>query len=325
VTNSALAGTRCVVTGAAGFIGSHLADRLLGAGATVVGIDCFTDYYDPAVKHANLSALRGRPGFDLVNCDLATDDLQNLLEGAEFVFHEAGQPGVRGSWGTSFPGYVRNNVSATQRLLEAARGVGGLRRIINASSSSVYGDAETLPTGEDVLPLPVSPYGVTKLAAEHLCRVYARVFEIPVVSLRYFTVYGPRQRPDMAFMRFCRAILAGDEITINGDGLQTRDFTYVDDIVTANLAAATAPAEQVVGKTYNLGGGARIAVNDVLGLLFDVAGRRTRVRYVDAQPGDALHTAADTDRAREYLSFRPTVGLEAGLQQQWQWAQTMRP
>jgi nucleoside-diphosphate-sugar epimerase len=313
-----------VVTGVAGFIGSHLAERLLADGCSVLGLDCFTDYYDRAVKIRNLGALQGRAGFELVEADLARAPLPSLLKGADAIFHQAGQPGVRGSWGESFAGYAINNVTATQRLLEACMTVPTLRRLVNASSSSIYGDAETLPTREDVLPMPVSPYGVTKLAAEHLCRVYATGFGVPAVSLRYFTVFGPRQRPDMAFTRFCAALLAGESITIHGDGAQTRDFTYVDDIVTANLAAATAPAEVVAGQAYNLGGGTRIAVNDVLELLFKVAGRRTEVRHADRQAGDARHTAADTARAARDLGFEPRIGLEEGLARQLKWAAAMR-
>jgi nucleoside-diphosphate-sugar epimerase len=313
-----------VVTGVAGFIGSHLAERLLADGCAVVGVDCFTAYYDRAVKARNLGDLLGRPGFELVEADLATAHLGPVLQGADAVFHQAGQPGVRGSWGESFADYALNNVTATQRLLEACRVVPTLRRLVNASSSSIYGDAETLPTREDVLPMPVSPYGVTKLAAEHLCRVYATGFGVPAVSLRYFTVFGPRQRPDMAFTRFCGALLAGEPITVHGDGAQTRDFTYVDDIVSANLAAAAAPADVVVGGAYNLGGGTRIAVNDVLELLFRVAGRRTQVRHVERQAGDARDTAADTTRAARDLGFEPGVGLEEGLAQQLKWAAAVR-
>jgi nucleoside-diphosphate-sugar epimerase len=319
-----LAGARCVVTGAAGFVGSHLAERLLAMGATVVGVDSFTDYYDRGAKESNLEALRGRRGFDLVTSDLAEEPIEPWLESAVVVFHQAGQPGVRASWGAGFAGYARNNVIATQRLLEACRDRPGLRRLVNASSSSVYGDAESLPTSEDVLPLPVSPYGVTKLAAEHLCRAYAVELGVPAVSLRYFTVYGPRQRPDMAFTRFCRALLAGAEIRVHGDGRQTRDFTYVDDIVTANVAAATAPADRVVGNVYNLGGGTRITVNEVLKMLFRLAGRKTAVRHVEDQPGDARHTAAETARARHDLGFLPATPLEEGLQRQLKWATAVR-
>jgi nucleoside-diphosphate-sugar epimerase len=312
------------VTGVAGFIGSHLSERLLDAGAEVTGVDCFTDYYGRDLKEANLAALRGRPRFRLLTTDLAREPLEPLLAGTEVIFHQAGQPGVRGSWGSSFADYALNNVTATQRLLEACRELPGLRRLVNASSSSVYGDAETLPTPETTLPRPVSPYGVTKLAAEHLCRVYALGFGVPAVSLRYFTVFGPRQRPDMAFTRFCRRLLAGSEIEVSGDGEQTRDFSFVDDIVAANLAAATAPAATVTGAVYNLGGGSRVTINEVLRMLFEIAGRKTAVRYGERQAGDARHTGADTALARRDLGFQPRVGLEEGLRRQLAWASAVR-
>src|SRR5205823_8316544 len=248
---------RCLVTGAAGFIGSHLAERLVALGCEVVGVDCFTDYYDPAVKERNVSSLCAGTGFTLVRADLAEADLAPLLQGIDYVFHQAGQPGVRRSWGQSFEAYVRWNVLATQRLLEAGRTTGGLRRFVNASSSSIYGNAAELPVTERALPRPVSPYGVTKLAAEHLATLYAQL-GVPTVSLRYFTVYGPRQRPDMAFNIFIRCLLEGREISVNGDGEQTRDFTFVADAVDANLAAATAPTETVTGRCYNVGGGSRV-------------------------------------------------------------------
>jgi len=261
------------VTGAAGFIGSHLAERLLAAGWEVVGVDCFTDYYPRAAKEANLEGLRGQPGFRLVEMDLNSAALGALLQGIDTVFHQAGQPGVRASWGRSFEPYLRSNILATQALLEAALHLKRpLRRFVFASSSSVYGDAPQLPVREDTLPQPISPYGVTKLAAEHLCSLYTRL-GVPAVSLRYFTVYGPRQRPDMAFHRFIRAVLEGREIEIHGDGEQTRDFTYVMDIVDANLSAAAAPAERVVGRVYNLGGGSRVTVNEVIAIVEGAAGR----------------------------------------------------
>src|SRR2546430_5050962 len=221
---------RCLVTGAAGFIGSHLADRLVADGCEVVGVDSFTDYYDPALKERNVEALRASPRFTLVRADLAADDLESVVAGIDYIFHQSGQPGVRRSWGRSFEPYVRCNVIATQRLLEAARTVAGLRRFVNASSSSIYGNATELPVTEQALPKPVSPYGVTKLAAEHLATLYADL-GVPAVSLRYFTVYGPRQRPDMAFNVFLRALLGGRDIDVNGDGEQTRDFTFVADAV----------------------------------------------------------------------------------------------
>ncbi|MEP7106048.1 MAG: NAD-dependent epimerase/dehydratase family protein [Chloroflexota bacterium] len=313
-----------MVTGAAGFIGSHLAERLLAEECSVIGVDCFTDYYDRALKESNLASLVGRRGFELRAADLASDAIEPLIQDADFVFHQAGQPGVRGSWGASFASYAVNNIGATQRLLESCVTSARLKRFVNASSSSIYGDVKSLPTPEEALPRPVSPYGVTKLAAEHLCRVYANAMAVPTVSLRYFTVYGPRQRPDMAFTRFCHAVLAGKPISINGDGEQTRDFTYVDDIVDANMAAATAPGTAVVAHAYNLGGGTRVSMNEVLEMLFRVAGLRVPVRNVEQQPGDARHTAADTRLAARDLGFEPKVGLEDGLARQLAWATAMR-
>ncbi|MDQ6773465.1 MAG: NAD-dependent epimerase/dehydratase family protein [Candidatus Dormibacteraeota bacterium] len=309
---------RSLVTGAAGFVGSHLAERLVADGHTVVGVDSLTDYYAVAQKRRNLATLQREPRFSLVSDDLLEADLERLLEGVDYVFHQAGQPGVRASWGKSFEAYVKHNVLATQALLEAVRAAGRLQRFIYASSSSVYGDAEQLPVREDALPRPVSPYGVTKLAAEHLCVLYAKL-GVPTVSLRYFTVYGPRQRPDMAFHKFIRAMLEGREIDVNGDGRQTRDFTFVTDIVEANLAAASRPVAGLTGRVYNLGGGTRISVNDVLSLLRDVVGAPARVRHRPEPPGEARHTYADTSAARAALGFVPRVALRDGLAAETAW------
>jgi UDP-glucuronate 4-epimerase len=309
---------RCLVTGAAGFIGSHLSERLLAEGCEVIGVDCLTDYYDVALKLSNLAHLTPHPRFKLVQDDLGAADLDRLLEGVGAVFHQAGQPGVRASWGASFEPYVRHNILATQALLEAARRKTALRRFVFASSSSVYGDAGELPARETTLPRPVSPYGVTKLAAEHLCLVYAKL-GVPAVSLRYFTVYGPRQRPDMAFNRFIHALIEGREISVHGDGEQTRDFTYVADIVDANVAAATAPHEAVCGGVYNLGGGSRVTVNEMIALLERVTGRPGRVAHQPAPPGEARDTFADTSAARRDLGFSPQHSLEEGLRAEAAW------
>jgi UDP-glucose 4-epimerase len=310
---------RALVTGAAGFIGSHLSEELVEQGWTVAGLDCFTDYYALSLKERNLKRLLETPGFELVTGDLLTADLEGLLQGVDVVFHQAGQPGVRGSWGQSFDAYTANNILATQRLLEAALSLGSLQRFVFASSSSVYGDSPDLPYSEGTLPQPVSPYGVTKLAAEHLCRLYSHL-GVPAVSLRYFTVYGPRQRPDMAFTRFISSLLEGDEIVVYGDGEQTRDFTYVSDIVAANVAAATAPLSEVAGRTFNLGGGSRVKLKEVIGLLEGLTGCKARLRFDPAQRGDARHTHADCTAARETLGFSPRVPVEAGLREQVRWA-----
>jgi nucleoside-diphosphate-sugar epimerase len=309
-----------IVTGAAGFVGSHLAERLLSEGYQVLGVDCFTDYYPRAVKEANLIDLRQSPQFRFVEGDILTLDWTPLLGTADYLFHEAAQAGVRASWGDSFGVYVRNNVLATQRLLEAAKGARTLKGFVFASSSSIYGDAKAFPTPEDTTPMPVSPYGVTKLACEHLCRMYHQSFGVPVVMLRYFTAYGPRQRPDMAFHRFITAILQNDEIVVYGDGEQTRDFTYVSDIAEANVLAMNHTIE---GQVFNIGGGSRITVNTVIDMLERITGRPAHRSYTGWQKGDARHTSADVTRAQRVLGYQPQVGLEQGLRWQVQWIARM--
>jgi UDP-glucuronate 4-epimerase len=306
-----------VVTGAAGFIGSHLAEALLDRGHEVVAVDAFTDYYEPSDKWANLGGLLGRPGFHLLEADLAQVDLAPRLRGAAAVFHQAGQPGVRASWGEEFATYVHHNVLATQRLLESCVRA-GVPRLVLASSSSVYGDAAGYPTTEESLTRPVSPYGVTKLAGEHLCLAYARpgVSDTSLAILRYFTVYGPRQRPDMAFRRFLEAAWAGRPIVVYGDGEQTRDFTHVDDAVRANLLAMTAPVQ---AEAVNIGGGRRITLNETLELIGQATGRRLDIQRRPAQAGDVRHTGADGTRAEALLGYRPQVGLEDGLAGQAEW------
>ena len=306
---------RSLVTGAAGFIGSHLAERLLEEGHEVVGVDCFTPYYARSVKEANLKGLLSRSGFTFVEGNLLELDLAALLKGITNVFHQAAQAGVRASWGREFEVYTSLNILATQLLLEACKGL-ELERFVYASSSSVYGDTAALPLSEDSIPQPVSPYGVTKLAAEHLCHTYAYNYAIPVVSLRYFTVYGPRQRPDMAFHRFMRALLQEDVIEVYGDGSQTRDFTFVADAVEANMLALKCAQP---GKVFNIGGGSRVMLNEVLDTVQEIASRRARVKYIKSQRGDMKHTLADTTRAAGELGYRPRVGLKAGLKAEWDW------
>src|SRR5438067_6459824 len=312
--------TRVVVTGAAGFIGSHLCERLLQDGHEVVGIDSFNDYYERDRKEANLQNARKHPAFKLVEADLVTAGLSQALTGASVVFHLAGQPGVRPSWGSQFDRYVQANIVATQRLLETLREL-PVKRLVFASSSSIYGDAEMFPTKETALPRPVSPYGMTKLAAEHLTFVYMRNFGIPATSLRYFTVYGPRQRPDMAFCRFMEALVDNEEIEIFGDGEQTREFTYVSDAVDGTVKAATA---DVVGQIINLGGGSRVTVNRVLATLEDISRLKARRRLLPAAPGDPRHTGASINLARERLGWEPRVSLRDGLAKQWEWFQDTR-
>lgn len=303
----------CLVTGVAGFVGSHLAERLIDLGHEVVGVDRFADYYPRPLKEENLERLRANPRFRLVEADLAEADLAPLVEGVNAVFHQAAQAGVRASWGKTFESYVRDNVLATQRLLEAVK-ASNLQRFVYASSSSVYGDAVDLPMRETALPRPYSPYGVTKLAAEHLCELYRNNFGVPTASLRYFTVYGPRQRPDMGFNRFINATLRGEPIAVYGDGEQTRDFTFISDIVQANIAA-------VDGKpgVYNVGGGSRVTLNEVLATIGEIAGQKPVLDRKEPQAGDVRHTWADASAAREGLGFTPKVSLREGLTAQVQW------
>jgi nucleoside-diphosphate-sugar epimerase len=304
-----------LVTGVAGFIGSTLAGRLLDRGASVVGLDCFTDYYARAIKERNLESLRSRPGFTFAEVRLQDANLPLVLRDVTHVFHLAAQAGVRRSWGRDFHVYTDHNVEATQMLLEACVGA-ALERFVYASSSSVYGDAAAVPMREDAMLQPVSPYGVTKLAAEHLCHLYAVNHGVPTTSLRYFTVYGPRQRPDMAFHRFLRAAVHDRPIEVFGDGTQTRDFTYVDDAVSATMAAAERGR---IGATYNIGGGSRVSVNDVIEMIGRITGHPLRVDRGPAQKGDMRDTWADTSRARTDLDFTPAVSLEEGLTEEYRW------
>ena len=311
---------RALVTGTAGFVGSTLARRLLADGHDVVGVDSVNDYYDRQLKRANLGRLAST-GFQFVEADLNAVDLPSLLARTEVVFHLAGQPGVRSSWGSEFDRYVTDNVRATQRLLEAALHADRLRRFVFASSSSVYGDAERYPTEETDRPQPLSPYGVTKLAAEHLCTLYARNHGVPTVSLRFFTVYGPRQRPDMAFTRFCRAVSDGREIEVYGTGEQVRDFTYVDDVVEANLQVGTADIGSVpAGSVFNVAGGSSTTVNEVLALLGEISGRAVRVVRGAPVLGDVLRTGGSTEALSKATGWMPRVGLREGLEEQYRWA-----
>jgi UDP-glucuronate 4-epimerase len=306
--------TKALVTGCAGFIGSHLTESLLEDGHEVLGVDCFNDNYRRADKRANLERAREHRGFRLVEADLVDLDARRVIAECDVVYHLAGEPGVRGSWGQRFDRYTRHNVAATQRLLEAARAEPG-RRFVYASSSSVYGDAMALPTREDATPQPLSPYGVTKLAAEHMCVLYEEEHGVDTIALRYFSVYGPRQRPDMAFRRFCEAVLAGRPIELFGDGRQTRDFTYVADIVAATRAAGEGPATGV----FNVGGGARISLNRALEVLAGIAGRPLDVRRGDRESGDVQDTGADISRARAHLGYDPATSVKEGLAAEFDW------
>ncbi len=274
-------------------------------------MDAFTDYYARALKERNLEALQGKPGFTFIEADLNTLDLGAALEGVEWIFHQAGQAGVRASWGRDFAAYTACNITATQHLLESARHAPRLKRLIYASSSSVYGNAPELPVTEKTLPRPISPYGVTKLAAEHLCMLYWHSYRVPAVALRYFTVYGPRQRPDMAFHKFIKAMLLDQEITVFDDGQQTRDYTYVNDIVEANIQAAQ--AAEVSGKVFNIAGGSRVHLREVIATMEDLLGKPARIRYEAPALGDVRDTFADTSQARRLLGYAPRVSLRDGL------------
>jgi UDP-glucuronate 4-epimerase len=312
---------KILITGVAGFIGSSLAEKLLTDGHDIIGIDSFTSYYSRPLKMANLQPLTANSRFKLYEEDLATSPLSTRLKDVSVVFHQAGQPGVRKSWGKDFVDYTDWNIIGTQRLLEACKGNKNLDRIVYASSSSVYGNATKYPTSEASLPRPISPYGVTKLAGEHLMSLYGINYELPTVSLRYFTVYGPKQRPDMAFTRFVTAAQQNTEITIYGDGTQIRDFTYIDDVVNANIAAAFGPVPSN-GEVYNVAGGSSVSVNEVLGSIEDIHGGPLNVRYVDRSLGDAVRTGGDVSKIKAHLGWTPRVTVREGLVHQYDWAKS---
>ncbi|WP_448642059.1 NAD-dependent epimerase/dehydratase family protein [Geodermatophilus sp. URMC 63] len=313
----------CVVTGAAGFIGSHLTARLLREGHRVTGIDCFTDYYSPILKLQRRDELTSVAGdLEFINLDLTAAPVSEILRDVDVIFHQAGQPGVRASWSSGFNAYTMNNIIATQRLLEAAAGVPSPPKFVYASSSSVYGTATSFPTLETALPSPVSPYGVTKLAAEHLCVLYAKAHGVHTVSLRYFTVYGPGQRPDMAFTRFCRAADTRETVRIFGDGEQVRDFTYIDDVVDANLLSATHP-NVPAGAVINIAGGTNASVNSILRIFGEELGAPVKAEYVAASRGDAARTGGDTTRAQQILGWQPRTDLRDGLRQQLDWVRSL--
>ncbi|MGH7809428.1 MAG: NAD-dependent epimerase/dehydratase family protein [Candidatus Binatia bacterium] len=306
---------RTLVTGAAGFIGSHLCERLLADGHAVVGVDSFLDNYARDFKEQNLGAFGHHPHFKLLESDLLQADLKALLSDVEIVFHLAAQPGVRSSWGKEFSRYTENNIMATQLLLEQAKDL-KLKKFVYASTSSVYGDTDDLPMREDGRTRPVSPYGATKLAAEHLCHLYCKAYEVPTVALRFFTVYGPRQRPDMFFHIFMRALRRGDVVPLYDDGEQTRDFTYCGDIVEGLLGAAVYPGQ---GEVFNLGGGSEVSLLNAIALAEKVSGLKAKLKRFDRQKGDVRHTSARIDQARAKLNYSPQVGLEEGLRAEWQW------
>jgi nucleoside-diphosphate-sugar epimerase len=316
-----------LVTGAAGFVGSHLCERLAADGWRVIGVDSFEDYYPRPYKERNVAGLLGADSFSLYRTNLlelghaespGAAELRQLMSDADVVFHLAAQAGVRSSWGSDFHIYTDNNVLATQLLLEVAKAE-GVDRFVYASTSSVYGDTDVLPMREDAVCRPFSPYGVSKLAGEHLCQLYWRNFGVPAVAVRFFTVYGPRQRPDMGFHRFIRMILEERAIPVYGDGSQTRDFTYYSDIVAGLGAAAGAPA----GEVLNLGGGSRVSLLHVLDALGDVVGRAPVLDFREKQAGDVCDTWASLDHAQDVLGYQPCVSLAEGLAAEVEWLRTL--
>jgi len=310
--------SRWFVTGCAGFVGSHLVEALLESGDDVIGVDAFTDYYARDMKNLNIEAVRGNDGFTLVAGDLTELDLDSLFADVDGVFHLAAQPGVRGSWGETFANYLRDNVLATQCVFEAA--ARRRLRVVFASSSSIYGNAEGYPTGEDVTPAPLSPYGVTKLACEQLAQAYGASFGLDSCALRYFTIYGPRQRPDMAFTRLCRALQSGGTFSVYGTGEQSRDVTYVGDAVSATAAAMLGG---VAGRAYNVGGGVETSLREVIELAEHLTGRKLKIKYESAAAGDVRRTAADTTAIRRDLGWSPETPLETGLAAQVDWTAEM--
>jgi UDP-glucose 4-epimerase len=306
---------KILVTGVAGFIGSHLAERLLEEGSQVIGVDSFLDYYSRKIKENNLKALVNNNRFTFIEGSIFELNLTEILKKVDAVFHQAAIPGVRTSWGKEFYKYIENNVLTTQVLLESCKDV-KIKRFIYASSSSVYGDADALPIKETTETKPVSPYGVSKLAGEHLAILYFKGYGIPTVSLRYFTVYGPRQRPDMGFHKFISSILLGKQIEIYGLGDQTRDFTFIDDVVEANLLAFSKGKE---GEVYNVGGGSRIELIQAINVIEEISGKKANLKFTEPQKGDAKHTYADISKARRDFDYNPKIGINRGLERHYEW------
>jgi UDP-glucose 4-epimerase len=306
---------KVLVTGAAGFIGSHLCEELLGRGDDVIGVDCFTDYYPRFLKQKSLDAVQGKPGFRFVEGDLNDLDLPSLIGDRSIVYHLAAQAGVRASWGQEFDAYINHNIRATQQLLEALKERTDIRFVF-ASSSSVYGKTTTLPTPEDVVLRPNSPYGATKVTCEDLLALYRENWGVDYCALRYFTVYGPRQRPDMGFHKFLRALLEQRPLDVFGDGSQSRDCTFVADIVRATIQAGDTRTKSQV---FNVGGGSRKVLKDILGIMEDIVGTKARVDYGQVERGDVPHTWADISRSREEFGYNPRTPVEEGLRQEAEW------
>jgi len=310
---------RSLITGVAGFIGSHLAERLLAEGHQVVGVDNFLDNYPVRFKKENLKNLLRHPQFQWVNEDIVRLSFGDMLNDISHVFHLAAQPGVRSSWGRDFYHYTQNNIQATQVILEACKG-SSIKKFVYASSSSVYGDTDDLPMRETGNARPVSPYGVSKLAAEHLCYLYWKAYAVPTVSLRFFTVYGPRQRPDMFFHIFMKGLRRNEETPLYDDGAQTRDFTYCSDIIEGLLRAALYPG---TGEVFNLGGGAETSLLNAIRIIEKLSGKKSKLRRFERQRGDVRHTSANLDLAAQKLDYHPKISLEEGLFREWEWIEKL--
>ena len=303
-----------VVTGVAGFIGSTLAEKLLEQNHDVLGIDSITDYYSNRIKEKNVEICLQKSNFTFLQQDLSEIDLKEIFENVQYVFHLAGQPGVRKSWGKDFKIYNKNNIIVTQKILESLKDHNTLKKFVLASSSSVYGNQSGILNEEKSLTRPVSPYGVTKLAAENLTNLYYENFKIPTVSLRYFTVYGPKQRPDMAFTKFLYSIINDKKISIYGNGEQTRDFTYVDDIVSATINAATC---NPVGKIFNIGGGSVTSITQIIEIMKTLSSKDLKIEFTNEQKGDVKHTNADITKSKKLLDYIPKTDIKTGLQKQF--------
>ncbi len=305
-----------IVTGVAGFIGSHLAEKLLANGFKVIGIDCFTDYYSKEIKKNNMISFQNNKNFKLIEEDLMKLDLIPIIKECEFLFHEAAQPGVRASWGKQFDTYVKDNILVTQKILESAKEVKTLEKIVMASSSSIYGEQEGIMVEGKTIPSPISPYGVTKLASENLGLTYASNYNLPVTSLRYFTVYGPKQRPDMAFTKFIKANLSGDKISIFGDGNQIRDFTFISDIIDANLKCMES---NIHGNVLNIGGGKTHSVIEILSIIEEITGLKNKLIFTLKQKGDVKRTESDITNAKKIINYFPKINVFEGLTNQINW------
>ncbi|MBA7680213.1 UDP-N-acetylglucosamine 4-epimerase [subsurface metagenome] len=309
---------KILVTGVAGFIGSHLCEKLLKKGYTVLGVDSFTDFYPKTLKEKNLEVSLQNSHFKFIKADIL--NLTSIDEDIEYIFHVAAQPGVRTSWGMNFDTYIKDNILATQHLLELSKNHKGLKKFIYSSSSSVYGNAEMFPTREDTLPKPVSPYGVTKLAGEHLCQLYLKNYNVPIICLRYFTVFGPRQRPDMAFNKFIKSMLREESLTVYGDGEQSRDFTYVSDVVDANILAMQKDTKEII---FNIGGGNYATINRIIHTLKELIKFNIKVEYKEKAKGDVRDTKADISRAKRELGFNPKYDLNYGLEREIEWVKSI--